>query len=290
MGPTLVLRTSNRIDAPQTVEINTVGFSVGQLWRSIAQAYRLGAKTIRVKYEDKQLVYKRLGRKLRVRQEIEFIVTTLLGMEINRVTDDLIVIQQFGEALDQEFDNALRRAFFKLEEEIDDVVKALQLMDYELMRQVWMVSERNLGRFCNFMLRVLHTKGYADYAKTDTLYATVVQLELLGDSLYQIASNVANQKLKKVPPELLKGLFLVKKGFQHYVKYFYTHDEKQIALLTDAREQIREIVDSAGVHDSKTASVITRLDFASEILGNMYDYAITSHNVEEDLSDSARSL
>ncbi len=272
-GNELTLSAGNDIASPKSTSINARGFSITQLRRHVSEAYRSGAETIKIIYDDIAIYHPRSKRRVRVKDEIESLVPLeLLGMEIEKATPDTIIITQFSEAREAEFDSALRKIFFKLQEQYEQAAEALKSMDPEQLKAVWL-SDRAVNKFCNFCMRILN-KGHSGITRTNELYAGLVQLEIIGDIGYWIPLQAEKFGLKKVRPEIISLFNDVREAVGLYSKYFYDLNEDHFAKILKLREKFFEVDEKMLKADPVSANFVTKLGFCYEILVNLQDVAI----------------
>lgn len=259
---------------PKTVHIDARKFTVTQLHRHIAEAYRSGAETIEVEYTNATLYHPRTQRKVNIKEEIENMVPDeLMGMEIEKSTPNLFIIKQFSEALETEFETALHKIFYKLQDQADKAIAALGSMENEQLRSVWSY-DRGVNKFCNFCMRILNKKGYRSIKTGNELYAALAQLENVGDMIYMIPMMLAKINAKKVSPEIPLLLHDVKKAIGLAFQYFTTHNEDHYYEIIGLRDKFYEAEKKSYKRDGLYAALLSRIGFTYELIINLKDVVI----------------
>jgi len=273
-GNALLVGTTKGFSVPKEVHIDLRGLKITYIWRKTAAAYRSGAETIHITYEDKMLLHKKTGRMVSVRDEIERVASMeCLGMEIEKMTPTTATLRQFGETLENEFDAAFKKIFFKLEDQAESAIQALKSMKPEQLRSIWL-GDRAINRFSNFCMRILNKRGSIDPLKMTHLYAALVQLEELGDMLYLLALDVAKYRVKKVRPEIIAGLTDLKNAIKQFREYFYDHKDEHATAILDLRDKIYTEEENFKRYDAGNMMLLKRLEFSYDLLVSMFDCAI----------------
>lgn len=273
-GSSLVIGANRGPALPKIVRIDARGFKITQLRRNIAEAYRSGAETIEVRYTNDTLYHSRTMRQTTTRKEIEDLVSAeLFGMEIERATPDLFVIKQFSEALEGEFDTAIRKVFLKLQEQVDFTISALTSLKEEELRDIW-VYDRSINKFCNFCMRILNKKGYHNIRTQNEMYTGLVQLELIGDAIYMIAMIAAKMKPKSIHPEVFVLLRDVKKAINLSMKFFAERKEEYFLDIMKLREKFYITETNSFRSDGLFAAMVAKLGFCYELLINLRDVIV----------------
>ena len=249
-GNSLVIGTNKINGGLGAVEIDITGLPNSLLWRLISAAYRAGYDEIHINYEglasDKEhfsefsyditdWFYKGelpKGRmtKLTPLEAIQALVNRFIGVEITDQRPNYVIVKQFGEISYNEFGNALRRMFMLTMAMGKDILTALEKNDRAILQGVHMM-DTNIDRFEDYCLRVLNVKGYEEYKKTPAIYATIFDLELLGDEYKRIAQHILSGN-PKYSQAHLKFFDAVNEQFKAYFDLFYSPKrEKAIKIF-----------------------------------------------------------
>ncbi|MEM3154402.1 MAG: hypothetical protein QW165_02415 [Candidatus Woesearchaeota archaeon] len=273
-GSSLVIHAQRGPVTPKTVRIDTRGFSITQLRRNIAEAYRSGAETIEVVYRNEALQHTRTLRKTTTKKEIEDLVSSeLLGMEIEKSAPGLFVIKQFSEALEAEFESGIRKVFLKMHEQVDLTIAALKSGKEDDLKDVWL-HDRSINKFCNFCMRILNKKRYHDIRTQNEMYAGLVQLELVGDSIYMVAILAAKMKPKSIHPDVFALLDDIKKAVYLSMRYFAERKEEYFTEIMRLREKYFEIERNSFRDGGLHAAMVGKIGFCYELLINLRDVMI----------------
>ena len=252
-----------------TTEVDISGLPNPLLWRFVSAAYRAGYGTIKIDFggieSDKdrlkefsydiadwfyrgELPKGRVSR-LSAIEAIQALINRFVGVEITDQRQDYVIVSQLGEISYKEFDNALKRIFMVIISMGKDILKAIREDDLSVLKAIHMIDS-NIDRFEDYCLRVLNLKGYEDYKKTSTIYATIFTLELVGDEYKRIAKHVIADK-PKYGSGCLKFFNEINEQFESYFDLFYHFDRQKAIKVFETEDQL-------------TASVIKLLKNASD--------------------------
>jgi len=219
-----IIISTNKQRTAKTAKIDVTNLNSTILNRLLYAAYIKGVDEIYVSFykEEERLLTKRT-------------VNTLMGFSIVDEGKGYIRMKDmYGPAT--EFEPILRRVFFMLNTMIKEGIDCLKNKRKgflpELKRQDWFI-----GDSVNFCLRYLYKKGYSDYTKTMTLYATIRSLENLGDEFYWLIKLLSSPKIKK-GKAIFETLYLVANMFQQYSMLFYEPDKDKLIALANCKEKL----------------------------------------------------
>lgn len=273
-GSSLILSANRGPAVPKVVRVDARGFTITQIRRNIAEAYRAGAETIEVEYRNEVLYHSRTLRKTTTKKEIEDLVASeLFGMEIERVTPEFFVIKQFSEALEAEFDSAIRKVYLKLQEQVDFSISALESLKKEDLKDVW-VHDRGINKFCNFCMRILNKKGYHDTHTQNEMYTGLVQLELIGDSIYMVPMLAAKMKAKNIHQDVFTLLKDVKNAINFSMRYFAERKEEYYTSIMDLREKYYVLEKNSFKLGGLHSAMVAKIGFCYELLINLRDVVV----------------
>jgi phosphate uptake regulator len=273
-GSSLLISAKRGPVAPKVIHVDARGFTITQIRRNIAEAYRSGAETIEVEYKNEVLFHSRTQRTTTTKKEIEELVSSeLFGMEIEKVTPTLFVIKQFSEALEAEFDSAIRKVFLKLQEQVDFSISALESLKEEELKEVW-IHDRGINKFCNFCMRILNKKGYHDIRTQNEMYAGLVQLELIGDSIYMIPMLAAKMKAKSIHQDVFVLLKDLKKAINLSMRYFAERKEEYFTQIMDLREKYYVLERNSFKINGLHSTMVSKVGFCYELLINLRDVIV----------------
>ncbi|GAI84207.1 unnamed protein product, partial [marine sediment metagenome] len=125
----------------------------------------------------------------------------LLGMEIVNQAETSCTLKNVAEALEQEFDNILRRLFLLIKSMAEDSYAAVKEKDYERLKNI-----ADLERMCNkyalFCLRIVNKYGYKNSKEEKFVFHTIAVLEQLADHYTYICKHLVETK-EKIAPETI---------------------------------------------------------------------------------------
>lgn len=155
----------------------------------------------------------------------------LLGMEVVSQTAASCTLKNVAEAMEQEFENILRRLFLLIKSMAEDSYKAAKEKDYEKLKNI-----ADLERMCNkyalFCLRMLNKYGYKSQKEEKFLFYTIAILEQLADHYAYICKHIAETK-EKIAPETLHFFKDITILTGQYYQCFYKRDLKDILSMKE---------------------------------------------------------
>ncbi|MBN1274814.1 hypothetical protein JXA12_00770 [Candidatus Woesearchaeota archaeon] len=139
------------------------------LWHAVLSAYVAGYQEIVLLFPSPHCI--RIDRityektKASLVGEVQEIMTLLIGMEVIRQAKDCIVINELATGNPERFTSMLNRAFYIMEELIDETYQALIEQRKELALHEFFATG-GVNKLHQYCLRLLQQYGYGDYDKT----------------------------------------------------------------------------------------------------------------------------
>ncbi len=274
----LRISTNGIKNHPHDVEIDTRGFTLTQLRRHVAQAYRSGADAIRVIYADAPLFHSRTNRKSSIRSELESMTTELLGMEVEEITASRIVLKQFSEALEVEFEAALRKVFHRIIDQTSQAIESLKSGDPAQLRAVWF-ADRTVNKFCNFCLRLLNRRSVSFRIPTNELYSAITLLEIIGDQIYSVPNLALKYEVKAIDEEVITLLKELQEGLRLLYKYFFDLNEEHFVKILGLRDRYfaveKKLCSAKG--KGSTATLCAPIGVAYELIVTLQDQVLAAN-------------
>ena len=153
----------------------------------------------------------------------------LLGMEIVNQAETSCTLKNVAEALEQEFDNILRRLFLLIKSMAEDSLEAIKEKDYERLKNI-----ADLERMCNkyalFCLRIVNKYGYKNTKEEKFMFYTIAVLEQLADHYTYICKHMAETK-EKISSETISFYKDIVALTDQYYQCFYKRDIKSILAM-----------------------------------------------------------
>jgi AbrB family looped-hinge helix DNA binding protein len=234
-GRNIIITPNVKAETTSTT-IDITGLSVPLIWRFVSSAYRDGHNTIKIMFENKPFCdmytaftydtfqLKQDKNELSSIEAIQSLVNRFVGVEIIEQRTNYCIVQELGETSIKEFENALRRIFLLLQSLSQGTIEAINGKKDTL--KAAHIMDTNIDRFEDFCLRVLNKNGYSDFKKTQTMYAIVFLLELLGDEYKRLAIHLIDAK--KITPEIAKYLRHVDTVFNEYYDLYYSFSKEKV--------------------------------------------------------------
>jgi phosphate uptake regulator len=184
----------------------------------LSHLYILGYDEIIIHFKDEEVL-----------KQIKERVPDCIGYEIIDQTENKIVIKSISSALEEEFDNILRKVFLILKEMSENIYEALSKKEFERLKQIRDMETIN-NKFTSFLLRLLTKKGYAKQNRTLQAYDMVQNLERLADEYKYLCDSLMNSK-KPIDKEALKLLKEINEYYNIFYQLYYKFEpEKRITI------------------------------------------------------------
>ncbi|MBW2995303.1 hypothetical protein KY312_03045, partial [Candidatus Woesearchaeota archaeon] len=166
--------------------INSKEISITNLYplinKVIIAIYRNGAEQVKINFEKPEMI-----------NSFRKALNELLGFEVTEQGKHYCIVKEIMKTSELEFDRLFNRIFFLLRNSFQDTINALKEKDHETLKSIFH-RDIDINKLASYCLRHINKKGYKDYEKSHSLFATVHQLESIGDNLKQFTNFVAEEK------------------------------------------------------------------------------------------------
>ncbi len=183
------------------------------LRRPIKSLYILGIDELTIEFDDPAVL-----------SLIQEETKELVGFEVVSHTQYGCVIKSVVSAVDNEFDNILRRILLLLVETARDSLSAIQSKNYAALDEIEQREEIN-NKLTAFCLRILNKRGYHDHHKLTAMYGLVCMLEYVGDEfkyLTRALKNIKEPLRKEIIEKYQEACMLMQKFYD--ITYKFTVD------------------------------------------------------------------
>lgn len=235
--------SSDKMKGLSETNISFEGLNQPLLWRIIYGVYRVGYDSIHITF-DPEKKYKNVYTNLANSKEkitmnsievIQDALSCLSGMVIIEQGKDYCLIKDLGGTTDREFDNALRRIFFIIEEMGSDCLCLFKEKKDSIVKGID-INDISADKFSDYCLRVLNKKWYKNFKKTSIIYSIILLLEFIADEYKRVSYHLL--KLRNNSKELFLIFEEVNKFFQNFHKFFYNFDKENMLKLYDENEKL----------------------------------------------------
>lgn len=162
----------------------------------------------------------------------------LLGMEVVQQSENSCTLKNVAEALEQEFDNILRRLFLLIKSMAQESLEAIKEKDYQRLKNI-ADQERMCNKYTLFCLRIINKYGYKSKKEEKFVFHAITVLEQLADHYTYICNHIAETK-EKIAPEVLSFYKDVVALTDMYYQCFYKRDRKQILAMKEAIDKLHK--------------------------------------------------
>jgi len=189
-----------------SISFDLSGLPIPILWKYISTIYREGYDEIIINFSDPYKKYENAygystaySEDIAVPKESKNVFSTIMdmtnrfiGIEIIDFKNDHCIIRQMEEPSDKQFDNAVKRIFFIIDQFFLDLISAIGKGDLRVLEETH-ITDTNLDRFHDFCCRVLNKTGSRSPHKSQLTFTTLYILEMLADEF----KSISNYLLKK---------------------------------------------------------------------------------------------
>lgn len=196
--------------------------------RSIDVAYKKGVNELSLSFEKPE-----------IRKKIEEVLDTTMGFEIISQGEKSCLIKSVATAVEEEFDNILRRVFLTLLSMAEESYNAVSKSQFLRLSEI-SASDKTINKLTNFCKRILNKKGYKDYKLTNYIYCIVWELERIADEYRDICIQLRDSKKAKINKEVLQLYKETNEFLRDFYNLFYKFDQEKGIGFTNKRKVLLE--------------------------------------------------
>jgi phosphate uptake regulator len=194
----------------------------------LSHLYILGYDEIIINFKDEDVL-----------KQIKDRIPDCIGYEIIDQTENKIIIKSISSALEEEFDNILRKVFLILKEMADNIYQALKNKEFLRLKQIRDMETIN-NKFTSFLLRLLMKKGYKKKpSRTLQAYDMVQNLERAADEYKYICDDLADAK-KPIDKEVLALLKELNNYYETLYHLYYKSDPVKKIQIYKRRKELKD--------------------------------------------------
>jgi len=171
-------------------------------------------------------------------KRIQEVVPVCIGYEIVEQSEDKIIIKSISSALEEEFDNILRKTFLMLKEMSENVHDALKNREFARLKQIRQMESIN-NKFTNFLKRVLSKKGYSVQGRTLPAYDMIQNLERVADEYKYICDDLIDNK-RAIDKNVLILLKEINDYFELVYGMYYKFEPNKKIKIYEKRRELRK--------------------------------------------------
>ena len=153
------------------------------------------------------------------------------GIDIVEAGENFVLAEEKAEIEYSEFNNTMNQLFLNLINQSEKIRNALKYNKKDITDDL-LIGERLINQTSDFCLRILNTKGYEEFKKTNFMYEIADGLESLGDHFFYLYKDTAKDSDFKLSNELLFRLneyIEILKDFYLVFKNFSKKNYKELA-------------------------------------------------------------
>ncbi|MEK6916252.1 MAG: hypothetical protein AABW92_00770 [Nanoarchaeota archaeon] len=199
--------------------------------RAFDAMYKSGYDEIEVSYQTQQEIH-----------EIESALQNeAMTFEVVRQDKNSCIVKSIAEVNDKEFDALLRRTFLILKVMSNDLLTALQNLDFESIILIKNLEKTN-NKLTHFLRRSLNKVGYKLPDKTNFVYVIVEQLEKIADEFKYLCDFLGDEKNRslKLSKSCLELYIMMDKSFEIFSTLFFDFSEKKALEFAAIKKNIMD--------------------------------------------------
>jgi len=223
--------------------------------KRINTAYKKGYDELELTFSDPKIINA-------IKKELDI----LLGFEIVKRGEKHCIIKNIASAMDEEFDNILRRLFLMMLEMGRDSIDAIKKKEYGRLKEI-STSEQTNDKLTNVCKRILNKQGYQNPERTILMYAMLRDLEKIADVYEAIC---LHGKMTKEQLSIYQDL---NKYFEAVYKLHYDFNEDNATKLVLLQQKLQKNL-SSQVKDHMTHHLLNLFNKIKEMTGPIYAMAL----------------
>ena len=198
-------------------------------------------------------------------------VGQLLGYAIIEQSHNKCVIRNISEALENEFDSTLKRAFLvtlSMAEGVYDIISNNKGM--ENLQSLINLEETN-NQLTGFCHRILNKKGYKDPTKTTFIYIIIWLLESIADEYRDICNFFVKDENKntKISKDAIDLFSDVNDLVRMFYNVFYDFNDAEMVKIANLRENIRKR--SHQIMQNEKSGEVILVNYLNRVAQRIYD-------------------
>ena len=217
----------------------------------LAAAYRSGADEIHIECKQQTIADPERNIVYQTDPFLKLALENFLGMEIMKYTPAEVVAREITSIKQEELENIMRRIFFTLTITFEDLIQHAKMADHEALNYLYQHADNKVNAFVDYCLRIMAKTSNSD----QSLHASILHLEEIGDALKYIAKQIALKKTDKRTHELLveaKELFLLAE------KYYYKPAQESLEVFDKRKRDLRKNINR--LHNVQDPIVLMKIN------------------------------
>ncbi|MFW6230957.1 MAG: AbrB/MazE/SpoVT family DNA-binding domain-containing protein [Nanoarchaeota archaeon] len=222
----LIVSTDNAFQMDHK-EIDISGYDERTIVWYLVSLYKSG-------YDESKIVFGNHEQMTIIQQKIN----SLLGYSIMEQRENYCIIRSISQAVEQEFEPALRRTFLVTISMAESTYDAFKAKQKEAFGSVTMMEETNnqLVAFCH---RLLNKHGYHNSAKTTYVYTIVWLLENIADNYRDMMGKIIkNNYALTYSDEVLATFAEVNLLLRNFYEMFYKLDNDTVLKVSQKTAEL----------------------------------------------------
>jgi len=214
-------------------EVDITGLDRTSIFLVIRGYYRLGYDSLKLRFNNPNTKYQRIGNYVSVISVIHTEVNRLIGYEVVHEGKNMCIIDDLQDVSTKDFDRILRRLFLLVEGVSRDLYEGAKNNDVVLLSTI---EEKHdtITKFASYCLRLLNKTQYPVARTTPYYFHIISYLDRITDVIKYAARNLLtyNKELDKEVIEILEIVYL---DIRLYHLLFYKYEYKKILEMNDHR-------------------------------------------------------
>jgi len=226
--------------------------------RNIDVAYKKGADELDLSFDD-----------AKTRKVIEKVMQSTMGFEVISLREKGCTVKSIATAVEEEFDNILRRSFLTLLSMAEESQDAISKSQFQRLEEIG-ISDNTINKLTNFCKRILNKNGYKDEKLANYIYCIVWELERIGDE-YKKICDIQYSKKSKISKEITELYKETNEFLRDFYNLFYKFNQESGIKFTNKKNTLIKKCESLIPKKQGTEAII--LHHLTNIITSVYDIA-----------------
>lgn len=235
-GNRLIVTTEGGETELSEINVKIDGLDKDSLIFLLRGLFIRGYDQIKFTFENPQIMYHRLNKKVTISSVIHKEVALCQGLDIIQERGNSFVLKNISMSSIKEFDNILRRIFLLLIDTSSDLYVGAKNRDYVLLES-FQDKHDNITRLMNYNLKALNTIGYHEHKNNEILFSILAQLDLVIDTLKNAARDILEVKMK-LGNKALEIINKISASIKLYYDLFYDFSFQKANQFVKSRQDV----------------------------------------------------
>jgi len=211
--------------------------------------YRLGYKTLNIRFENTTTKYQRAKTPVTVLSVIHSEVNRLIGYEVISEKENSCVIKDLQKDSIEEFENTLKHVFILLLSAMEDFKKGVKNKDNNIL-ETMEEKHNTVTKFVSYCLRLLNINNYPVPRKAPYYFHVISCIENIIDIIKYLSRDIRKSN-KKLDKKVINIIDITSENIKTLYDFFYKYSKDKINSIHDSWYVIEKIITQLPEKSSK---------------------------------------